>query len=342
VVSSRTATRAAISLLAAIHLAVVVPGFFAPYSPNAQNRSLAFAPPTRIHFLDPQHRLHFRPFVYPLILAPGTFSTYQEDRSAIAPIRFFVYGAPYRVFGLFTSRLHLFGAQDQTRILLAGTDAYGRDQLSRLLYGGRISLFAGLLATAISLTLGIALGGFAGYYTGWFDEITMRATEIFMTVPWLYLLLSVRAFLPLHMPANRIFLLLLAVLGIIGWARPARLIRGVVLSAKNRDYVLAAKGFGASDVYILRRHVWPLVSGVAATQAVVYIPQFILAEVTLSFFGLGVSEPDPSWGNMLAALQQPFVLENCWWLFAPAALLTGVFLAYYWLISRYTTSNPRI
>lgn len=329
-------------MLGVLHFAVLVPGFFAPYSPAVQNRSFAFAPPTRVHFLDSQHRFHFRPFVRPLMLAAGTFSTYREDRSAIAPIRFFVDGAPYRILGIFISHRHLFGTESQTPIFLAGTDAYGRDEFSRLLYGGRISLFAGLLATTISLIVGIALGGFAGYYAGWFDELIMRAAEIFMTMPWLYLLLAVRAFLPLHIASNDVFLMLFAVLGIIGWARPARLIRGVVLSAKNRDYVLAAKGFGASDTYILRRHVWPLVSGLAATQAVLYIPQFILAEVTLSFFGLGVSEPDPSWGNMLAGLQQPFVLENCWWLFAPAALLTGVFLAYYRLISLYATGNPRI
>lgn len=317
--------RITLALLAFLHLVVLLAGFFAPYAPDVQSREFAFAPPTHIHFFDAQQRFHFRPFVYRLVLASGTLNTYREDRTARFPIRFFVRGGPYRI--------HLFGVDEPGRVFLMGTDAYGRDEFSRLLYGGQLSLFAGLLATVISLSLGIGLGGMAGYYGRWCDEVTMRAAEVFMTVPWLYLLLAVRAFLPLHIAAGHVFLLLITVLGLVGWARPARLIRGVVLSVKNREYVLAAKGFGASDIYILRRHILPQVSGVAATQALLYIPQYILAEVTLSFFGLGVSEPDPSWGNMLAGLQQPFVLETCWWLFAPAALLVLVLLAYYRILS---------
>ncbi len=334
--------RLAIAVLATVHFVMLLPGFFAPYGANSQDRAFALAPPTEVHFLDPQHRIHYRPFVYRLVPVSGALSTYREDHTASAPVRFFVYGASYRIFGLIVSHRHLFGVQGQDRIFVAGTDAYGRDEFSRLLYGGQISLFAGLLATAISVAIGIILGGLSGYYAGWLDEFLMGAGEIFMTVPWLYLLLSVRAFLPLHVTANQVFLLLTATLGVIGWARPARLVRGVVLSTKHRDYVLAAKGFGASDAYILRRHILPTVSGVVATQALLYIPQFILAEATLSFFGLGVSEPDPSWGNMLAGLQQPLVLENCWWLFAPAALLAGIFLAYYRLMASFTQTHARI
>jgi peptide/nickel transport system permease protein len=317
--------RTTLALLAALHAIVLLAGFFAPYAYDTQNRAFAFAPPAHLHFFDSRHRFHFRPFVYRLVPVPDTPGAYEEDRSAIFPIRFFVHS---------DARWHLFGVDEPARVFLAGTDAYGRDEFSRLLYGGRLSLFAGLLATAISLILGTGLGGLAGFYGKWCDEVIMRAAEVFMTVPWLYLLLAVRACLPLHIAAGQVFLLLIAVLGLVGWARPARLIRGVVLSAKNRDYVLAAKGFGASDLYLLRRHILPQVSGVVATQALLYIPQYILAEVTLSFFGLGVSEPDPSWGNMLAALQHPFALETCWWLFAPALLLVLVLLGYYRILSR--------
>jgi peptide/nickel transport system permease protein len=166
----------------------------------------------------------------------------------------------------------------------------------------------------------------------------MRVAEVFVAVPWLYLLLAVRAVLPLHLDPAQVFFLLIAITGIIGWARPARLIRGVVLSVKEREYVLAARGFGASDLYLLRRHILPQVSGVALTQTVLLIPQYILAEVTLSFFGLGVSEPAPSWGNMLASLQQYFVLESCWWMFAPAVALIAVLLAYHRLLSFYASN----
>ncbi len=320
----------------------MLPGFFAPYSYDTQNRLLALAPPTRIHILDAQQRLHFRPFVCRLLATQDAFSPYREDCGTIYPIRFLVYGAPYLIVDLVPCRLHFFGTEEPSHIFVAGTDAFGRDEFSRLLYGGQISLLAGLFAAVISVTLGTVLGGIAGYWGGWIDEAVMRATEIFMTVPWLYLLLIARALLPLHIAQSWILLLLFSVMGIIGWARPARIIRGVVLSAKDRDYVLAARGFGASDLYILRRHILPFILGVAATQALLYVPQYVLAEVTLSFFGLGISEPTPSWGNMLAGLQHPFVVENCWWLFAPAAFLTLVLIAYHQLFLKYNQNRRQI
>jgi peptide/nickel transport system permease protein len=331
----RKKPQVALAALIVIHAVVLLAGFLAPYDPGSQDRSLPYAPPTRIHLVDPQGKLHTRPFVYQWKPITGTGTDYREDQSVAYPIRFFPSGAEYKILGMVASRRHLFGAEKPARIFLIGSDTYGRDQFSRLLYGGQISLFAGLLATALSLTLGVAIGATAGYYGTWVDEVLMRGAEIFLALPWLYLLFTVRAFLPLHIAPNQVFLLLIIVIGAIGWARPARLIRGVVLSAKEREYVLAARGFGASDVYILRRHILPQVYGVALTQAAVFIPRYILAEVTLSFFGLGVTEPAPSWGNMLAMLQQYNVLESYWWMFLPALILIPVFLAYYSLLACY-------
>ena len=165
---------------------------------------------------------------------------------------------------------------------------------------------------------------------GWIT-LFMRAAEIFMALPWIYLLFAVRAFLPLHLGAQQSFFLLVGVIGLTGWARPSRLVRGVVMSAKHRDYVLAARSFGASHFYLLRRHVLPETYGVLLTQAAVLIPQYILAEVTLSFLGLGVSEPAPSWGNMLADMQKLYVLESYWWMFAAGVALIPVFLLYHLL-----------
>lgn len=332
----------ALAALLVFHAMVLLAGFFAPYSPDAQDRLLAFARPTHIHFIDTRNRFHIRPFVYRQTLHPGTLNEYEEDRTIAYPLRFFVRGAEYRVLGLIPSTEHLFGTAGQAPLFLMGTDAYGRDQFSRLLYGGRISLFSGLLAAGIAVGLGLGLGGVAGYYGGWIDDTLMRVAEVFLAMPWLYLLLAVRAALPLHIGPEQAFVLLISLLGVIGWARPARLIRGVVLSARQREYVLAAKGFGASDLYVLRRHVLPQAFGVALNQAALYVPQFILAEVTLSFFGLGVSEPVPSWGNMLAALQRYFVLESCWWMFAPAAALVVVLLAYYRMFSCYVLKMHRV
>ena len=147
------------------------------------------------------------------------------------------------------SHLHLFGAAN-ARIYLLGTDAYGRDQLSRILYGGQVSLLAGLLGAGVTLLLGALIGLAAGYYGGWRDDLLMRAAELFLALPWLYLLFALRAFLPLAVSPLEAFLLVVIVIGMVGWARPARLVRGVVLSVKERDFVRAARGFGASDLYL--------------------------------------------------------------------------------------------
>jgi peptide/nickel transport system permease protein len=189
-------------------------------------------------------------------------------------------------------------------------------------------LLAGLLAAALSVSLGIVVGGLAGFYGGWIDEILMRGGELFLALPWLYLLFAVRAVLPLHIAGWQVFLLLVSVMGLIGWTRPARLIRGVVLSAKERNFVLAARAFGASDGYLLWRHVLPQTSGVVLTQMTLLIPQFVLAEVTLSFLGLGISEPMPSWGTLLSSLQQYYILSSYWWMFLPALLLIPMFLLF--------------
>lgn len=321
------------------HIAVLLAGFVAPYSFEKQNRLLAFAPPTSIHFIDPQHKFHLRPFVYEQVLKPGSFAEYEEDQSVTYPLYLFISGAQYKTLGVFSSRRHLFGTGEKARVFLLGSDAYGRDVFSRLLYGGQVSLFAGLLAAAVSVSLGFVLGGIAGYYGGWIDELLMRSTELFFSMPWLYLLLAVRALLPLRLQPQGAFFLLIGVLGVLGWARPARLVRGVALTAKQREYVLAARSFGASDFYILRTHILPFASGVALNQALLYIPQFILLEVALSFFGLGVSEPVPSWGNMLNDLQHHLLAESYWWLFAPAVLLVAVLLAYYRLFDFIKANN---
>lgn len=318
----------AVVFLAALHGAVFFAGFAAPYNPASQDRDFPYVPPTRLHFFDAQGKFHIRPFVYEWAPNPNGFYEYQEARQQAYPLRFFVRGASYKVAGLFSSHVHLFGVQAPGHIFLAGTDNYGRDQFSRLLYGGRVSLAAGLLATLISLILGLALGTLSGFYGGWLDEIFMRGAELFLVLPWLYLLLAVRSFLPLHLSAMQTFYLIVAVIGSIGWARPARLVRGIVLSARNRNYVLASRGFGGSDWHILRRHVLPHTYPVLLTQSALLVPQYVVAEVTLSFFGLGLAEPMPSWGSLLASLQQYNVLVSYWWMFAPALALMVFSLGY--------------
>lgn len=318
----------ALIFLLSLHLAILFAGFIAPQDPAVQNRELPFVPPTRVHFVDAGGQVHLRPFVYQWVARPDGLYEYEESRQREYPLRFFVPGPQYRIAGLFRSHTHLFGVESPGQIFVAGTDNYGRDQFSRILFGGQISLAAGLLATAISLFFGLSIGCVSGFYGKWVDESAMRLAELFLVLPWLYLLLAVRSFLPLHLSPAQTFLLLVAVIGTIGWARPARLIRGVVLSAKNRKYVLASRGFGASNFHILRRHVLPHTHGVLLTQAALLVPQYVIAEVTLSFFGLGLSEPMPSWGNLLASLQQYNVLVSYWWMFTPAIALILVTIGY--------------
>jgi peptide/nickel transport system permease protein len=320
-----------LALLGAFHILVVFPGFFAPYDFSAQNREFPYAPLSKIHFVDQTGKFHLRPFIYSRTAVSGNYDQYTEDKSRAYPIRFFVRGSRYNVCGPWTTDWHLFGLDGPAQIFLMGTDEFGRDEFSRLLYGGRISLLAGIAGTIISLSLGMLIGTLAGFYHGWLDGLLMRGAELFLALPWLYLLLTIRAALPLRISTTETFFLLVAVLGFVGWARPARLVRGIVLSGKERNYVRAAGGFGASDFYILRRHIAPQLYSVLLTQAALLVPQFVLAEVTLSFLGLGVSEPMPSWGNLLACLQQYNVLSSYWWMLFPALTLVPLFVGYQFL-----------
>lgn len=318
--------------LGAMHAMVVCAGFFAPYNPAEQDRHSPYLPPMRLHFVDRQSRLHARPFVYSLKLREGSFDQYEEDMTEPHPLKFFPVAAHYRLLGFLTCRRHLFGL-DNSRLYLLGTDGYGRDQLSRLLFGGQVSLVAGLLGAGITLLIGLVIGAVAGYFGGWRDSLLMRFSELFMALPWLYLLFAIRAFLPLAISPLKAFFLIIAVIGAVGWARPARLVRGVVLSAKERDFVRAARGFGATHGYLLRRHILPETSSVLLTQAAILIPQYVLAEMTLSFLGLGVPEPVPSWGNLLTSLQQYSVLVSYWWMYLPAVAIVPFFLGYLGLAS---------
>ena len=319
-------------VLGVLHGIVACAGFFAPYDPTSQDRKSPYLPPMRIHLVDRRGHFHARPFVYPLKLQEGTFDQYEEDIARSESLQFFVTGDRYRLFGFLPCRLHLFGIEN-TRGYLLGSDAYGRDQLSRLLYGAQVSLLAGLAATGLTLLIGLCIGGVAGYYGGWRDDVLMRVTELFLALPWLYLLFALRAFLPLAVNPLEAFFLIVGVTGAVGWGRPARLVRGVVLSARERDFVRAARGFGATGGYLFRRHIFPETLSVLLTQAAILVPQYVLAEMTLSFLGLGVPEPVPSLGNLLSNLQQYSVLTSYWWMYLPALMMVPFFLGYLGLAS---------
>jgi peptide/nickel transport system permease protein len=303
-----------LGLLTVVHVVIVLAAWVAPYDYAEQHRDYPFAPPTRVHFTDSGGRFHLRPFVYRISQdLPG--GDFREDRAHLYPFEFLVRG-------------RLFGIQSPGVVFLWGSDGFGRDVFSRVLYGGQISLLTGLVAAFLSLSLGLLWGTLAGFYGGWVDRLLMRGAELFLALPWLYLLLALRAFLPLHISTTQAFLLLVAIIGTVGWVRPARMVRGVVLSARERGFVLAAQGFGARGGYLIHRHILPLTWSVVLTQATVLIPQYILAEVTLSFLGLGVGEPVPSWGNMLAEARQYHALISHTWMLAPGFATVPLLLGY--------------
>jgi len=304
--------------VAAVYLVVLSAPFVAPYDPTAQHREHPLAPPTGIHFVDRDGHFHLRPFV----LASGADGT-----ARTSPVQFFTRRSG--ASGDAPASLRLFAVDPPGDIFLFGTDTLGRDQLSRLLYGGRISLGAGLLAAALALSVGLLAGCVAGFFGGWIDTAVMGASDIFMALPWLYLLLAIRAALPLAVDPGRALLAIVLVIGIAGWARPARIVRGVVLSVRQRDFVAAAAASGASPARVLRSHVVPEAFSVALTQASILIPQYTLAEITLSFFGIGIGEPTPSWGTMIGAMLRQELGVAHWWLAAPAAALIGVSLLYH-------------
>jgi len=328
----------ALTVLLLLHLGVLAAGFLVPYDPAEQDRGLPWAPPSRIRFIDSAGRIHFRPFVY--VQIPDRESGgYVESHSQRYPLRFLVHGASYSVFGLFDSDLHLVGVAPPARLSLLGRDDLGRDVFSRLVVGGRISLATGLLAAVVTLSLGVVLGSLSGYFGGRIDDLLMRFSELFMALPWLYLLLAIRALLPRSISSQETFFLLIFLLGAVGWARPARLVRGVVLSVRNSPYIEAARGLGAHTARVIGLHVLPQTRQVVFTQAALLIPQYILAEVTLSFLGLGISEPTPSWGTMLKTAQGHAVIAvPYWWMLSPAVALMFLFVAYHQLARSFQTS----
>jgi peptide/nickel transport system permease protein len=243
----------------------------------------------------------------------GSFE-YQEESARELPLRFFVRGSSYELFGVMATDLHLFGVDPPGRVMLFGTDSSGRDLLSRLLFGARISLTVGLVGIAISFTLGLLLGGIAGYFGGITDTIIMRITELLLSIPSLYLIIALRAVFPMDLPSHQVYLGIVAILAFIGWAGLARVIRGLVLSMRKSDFVTAAEALGFGRLRIIWRHVLPNTMSYVIVAATVSIPSYILGEVILSFLGVGVQEPSASWGNMLNQARSIRALTTFPWL----------------------------
>jgi peptide/nickel transport system permease protein len=314
-----------ITLIVLYFIALFAP-FLAPYTYGSQDPNASFRPPMVVHFTP-------WPTVYPSTSSFNEFRerVYVEDRSQPRPLRFFTRGEAYGLFWFIPCRIHLFGAAQGLRVYLLGTDEFGRDYLSRLLYGAQISLSVGLIGILITFTLGLLVGGASGYYGGIVDDLIMRGCEVIMSVPDFYLLLALAATLPPTLPPAEVYILIIAILSFVGWAGMARVIRGMVLSVREREYVEAARALGVSDFTIIVRHVLPSTFTYAIVGATLAIPGYILAESGLSFLGLGIRDPMPSWGNMLSAAQNLSTLEERFWILAPGFLIIVTTLAFNFL-----------
>jgi len=285
------ARRLSWGLLMLVTVLAVFPDFLAPYSPVRQHRDWPFA-------------------------SPG--------RYADARVELFVHGDAYTWLGVVPASLHLFGAKAPGRIFVLGTDELGRDWFSRLCHGASVSLIAAPIAAALSMLLAVVFGTWGGVRGGIADAVVMRASEVFVVLPWFYVVVALRAALPLTLGAPATLIAVFGLLAVLGAATPLRLFRGLVLSLNNREFVLAARAAGGSDRWILWRHLAPHLWPAVWTQLLVSVPAYIITEATLSFMGLGVAEPVPTWGSMLAPLQQYVVITSYPWMWAPAIAIVLV------------------
>ena len=301
--------------------------FISPYSYDIQHRDSPYHPPTQIHFFDEKGNFHLRPFVYKYELVDPISKSYKINHDVKYPIYFFVEGSTHYILGFLKTDIHLFGVKEG-KIFLLGADNLGRDIFSRMLYASRISLSIGIIGVFLSFLIGSIVGGIAGYFGGKIDNILMRLSEIVMSFPGFYLMLTLRAIFPITLSSVEVFLLIVVILSFIGWAGLARVIRGMVLSIREQDFVLAAKTYGASSFRIITKHILPNTYSYLLIAATLSIPGYILGESALSLLGLGIQEPYASWGNMLASARSITVISQYPWILAPGVAIFLTVLAF--------------
>ncbi len=312
------ALSAGVSVVSIFYLVAVFADFLAPYDYRAQSRQEPLAPPAALHFCGVRLCLDAQRLIDPLE------RHYTADTQQSYPLSFFTRGYSYRLFGVIATNVHLFGVHSEDanapQAHLLGTDALGRDRLARLLIASRFSLVVGPVALALASLLGVLIGCFAGYAARWMGAVLMRAADVLLALPTLVLALAARAAFPPELPPRRAALLLIAIFVALGWAELARLARGLVLELRQREFVLGAVSLGATPGRILFRHILPNAARPLVVQALLLLPAFLLTESSLSFLGVGVQEPEVSWGSLLAAAADMALLQrgNVLALLAPA------------------------
>jgi len=318
--------------LGAMYAAAILAGFIAPYSYDNARHDLPFYPPmvARIHIFDAEGHL-CRPFVYHLVPVDRQLATYRDDTSKRYPLRMFVRGDRYHILWLIKSNIHLFGVDEPGHVFLFGSDNVGQDIFSRILYGAQVSLSIGIVGILISTIIGMVVGGVAGYFGGATDFTLMRVVEIMLALPSLYFILILRQSFGTGMSSVHIYFIIVIILAFIGWATEARVIRGMVMSIKEQEYVVAARAMGFSNARIIIRHILPNTLSFVIVTATLSVPFFILSEVALSFLGVGIQEPEPSWGNMLVAAQNNRNLTDFPWVLIPGVFIFVAVMAWNFL-----------
>lgn len=324
---------ASVIFLAVMYTSALLAEFVAPYDPFAFSARHTFVPPQKVHIMDEASQWQW-PFTYEINKQrdPETFAlTYTEDTTKPKHyLQLWVRGAEYKLWGLFPSNVHLFGVEEKTgsTMFLLGTDSQGRDVLSRIIFGTRVSLSVSLVGTFFSLILGIFLGGVSGYFGGWIDMIVQRLIELIQSIPTLPLWMGLAAAIPLNWDPLTVYFIITLLLSLITWTNMARVVRGRFLSMREEDFVMAAKLLGAGDLRIILRHMVPSFLSHIIAVTTLTIPELILSETTLSFIGLGLRPPVISWGVLLQDAQNVRSIALSPWLLLPALVLIFTIVAF--------------
>ena len=329
----RMAVVAAIVLIL-FYTIVLFADFFAYSNPQRDNADLLLLSPQPIHWFDEGR---FAPYIHPVVgkRDPKTFKkVYQPDPEQKVPLVFFAQGYEYKLFGLFPTNRHLIGVEGvpaEESIFLLGTDKLGRDLFSRLMVATSLSLTIGLAGVALSLFLGILLGGLSGLYGGVVDSVIQRVIEIVRSVPTIPLWMALAASVPSSWPIERVYFIIVLILGVIGWTTLARVVRGRFLSLRTEDFVTAAELAGAGQLRIIFRHMVPSFLSHIIAATTLALPAMIIAETSLSFLGLGLRPPAISWGVLLKDAQNVQAVAISPWLLYPAIPVVLAVLAFNFL-----------
>lgn len=318
-------------VLIVLYVLALLADFLSPYPYNKMSQDLMYLHPQPLQFLDAQGQFHLQPFVYGTQTVLDSFKfiwVHQPDYSQVYPIRFFVHGYPYKLFGLIPTDIHLFGVDEPGTIHVFGTDRLGQDLLARVLHGGRVSLSVGLIGVALTIVFGSLLGTASGYFGGVADTFIQRGIEVLMSFPQIPLWAAFAAALPPEWSSLKRYFAISIILSLVNWTGLARQVRAKVLAYREMDYTSAARAAGASDWRIIVVHMLPNALSHIIVVATLSIPGMILAETSLSFLGLGIQPPMVSWGVLLNDAQNVTVIILHPWLLIPGFFVILAVLAF--------------